>query len=164
MTQNKKDKVFDKYDGHCAYCGTLLTTKKDKPGSYTTDHIIPQSMFKEKKGVGKFRDSLENLNPSCKTCNSEKGDLTLEEFREKHFKGKEKKVFYFEKYQKELAQTAGAAPAPKSTTPVPNPIIPPVSTKQSQKLTININLSKDVDIEKIGEMIARIGRELKGEG
>lgn len=40
----------------------------------TVDHIVPQS-----KGG---KDNLENTIPSCQLCNNQKGDRSVEEFRE----------------------------------------------------------------------------------
>ena len=48
--------VYKKYNCKCAYCG-----KKISYDEFHTDHIIP----KYKGG----RNDIENLNPSCHTCN-----------------------------------------------------------------------------------------------
>jgi 5-methylcytosine-specific restriction endonuclease McrA len=61
-----RDNVF-KRDGYCCvYCGS------DNRKTLTLDHVIPQS-----KGG---KDTFENLVTACRKCNSEKSDLTLEEF------------------------------------------------------------------------------------
>ena len=65
---NRRD-IYNKYDGHCAYCG-----KKIEYDDMTIDHIIPQS-----KGG---KDNLENTIPSCQLCNNQKGNRSVEEFRE----------------------------------------------------------------------------------
>lgn len=59
--------VFNKTDGRCAYCGKVLSDDA------TIDHIIPRS-----KGGG---NNLDNLLPSCRSCNTSKGVKSLEEFR-----------------------------------------------------------------------------------
>ncbi len=66
--QSKRLKVFEKYKGHCAYCGIMLSVKK-----LNVDHIIPSYL-------GGSND-LENLNPSCRRCNSWKKTYSIEEFR-----------------------------------------------------------------------------------
>lgn len=64
---NRRD-IFNKYDGHCAYCG-----KKVEFDDMTIDHIIPFS-----KNGG---NDLENTIPSCQLCNNQKADRSIEEFR-----------------------------------------------------------------------------------
>jgi hypothetical protein len=66
VTPGKKLKIFDKYNGRCAYCGVNL--KK-----MTLDHIRPES-----KG-GTFQ--LDNLNPACYECNHCKQDNNVKGFR-----------------------------------------------------------------------------------
>ena len=65
--QNKRNIVFQKYDGRCAYCGIELNK------GWHIDHIIP-------KIYGGTND-LDNLNPSCKYCNNYKCHSQLETFR-----------------------------------------------------------------------------------
>ncbi|MFA6973968.1 MAG: HNH endonuclease [Parcubacteria group bacterium] len=67
VSNKKRKAIHDKYDGHCAYCGNIITIDEMHP-----DHILPKS-----KGGS---DAIANFNPSCKLCNSFKSDLTLEEF------------------------------------------------------------------------------------
>ena len=62
-----KQKILDKTNGSCAYCGTDLSLE-----SMTVDHIIPIS----KEGS----NDLDNLFPACSTCNHLKDSMTLEEF------------------------------------------------------------------------------------
>ena len=64
---NRRD-IFNKYDGHCAYCG-----KKIEFDDMTIDHIIPLS-----KNGG---NDLANTIPSCQLCNNQKADRSIEEFR-----------------------------------------------------------------------------------
>jgi hypothetical protein len=66
--QSKRQRIYDKYGGRCAYCGELRHYDK-----LTLDHIKPES-----KG-GTWR--LGNLNPSCYDCNKAKDSLTIEDFR-----------------------------------------------------------------------------------
>jgi len=62
-----RDKIFNKYGGKCAYCGTDLIK------GWHIDHINPKI-----NGGG---NELENLNPSCKECNNYKCHSDLELFR-----------------------------------------------------------------------------------
>lgn len=58
--------VFKRDNFTCVYCGS---TKRE---DLTIDHVIPQS-----KGGP---NTWNNLVTACKSCNSEKSDLTLEEY------------------------------------------------------------------------------------
>lgn len=112
---NKKDRqlIFDKYDGHCAYCGCKLVkgwhadhieniSRKQKliNGNYyhkDTDEAITEvdlldenwgELFKWKPyktvpdGCHKpENDTIENINPSCRSCNHYKSSMDLEMFR-----------------------------------------------------------------------------------
>lgn len=98
--------VYDKYQGHCAYCGKPVEYK-----DMQVDHLHPIYLGGE--------DKLENYMPSCRACNFRKATMSVDKFREElklqckrmlnTFQGKqsltygliEKKdidvVFYFEK-------------------------------------------------------------------
>lgn len=56
--------LVDEYDGRCAYCGSA--------GKMTRDHVVPLS-----RGGS---DDIDNIVPACPTCNSSKGDRTLDEW------------------------------------------------------------------------------------
>lgn len=73
---NKKNrqKIFDKYNGHCAYCGTELNK------SWNIDHIWPKQLSHWHKDLDENRE--ENLNPSCRRCNNFKHGMRLEDFRQ----------------------------------------------------------------------------------
>jgi hypothetical protein len=67
----RRQKIYDKTEGHCAYCGV----KFDAFENMTIDHIIPiSSDMLKKKG-------LRNNLPACLSCNHLKDDLTVKEFR-----------------------------------------------------------------------------------
>jgi len=69
--------VFDKYDGHCAYCGEVITI-----GNFQVDHIRPQ--FGYVKGHSKCNYDLngfDNLNPACRSCNHHKKTFSIEGYR-----------------------------------------------------------------------------------
>jgi hypothetical protein len=78
-----RKKVFDKYRGHCAYCGVELCMT-----SLRVDHIEPLKRHLYRPDVRKHLDVIDNLNPSCVSCNSSKSSLSLEMWRveisEKH--------------------------------------------------------------------------------
>lgn len=72
--------VYDKYSGHCAYCGRHIEYK-----DMQVDHFIPQCMEfifadGEYKGINRV-DDFENLMPSCRMCNHYKRAHSLEVFR-----------------------------------------------------------------------------------
>lgn len=77
MKKIDRIKIYNKYAGHCAYCGVILNLK-----NMQVDHIIPKSNYHYYKEDGKVND-LENLNPSCRRCNHYKRSLSLEQFRER---------------------------------------------------------------------------------
>ena len=81
--------IFDKYEGKCAYCGHPLTK------SFHIDHLDP--MYRGKKLIGYSifdqskvyedttkheLDNIENMMPSCVSCNLYKSTYSLEQFRE----------------------------------------------------------------------------------
>ena len=70
----KREKIYSKYDGRCAYCGELL-----KKG-WHIDHIKPVL-----RGYNNYlnpeNDTIENSNPACPSCNIQKKDFTIEQFR-----------------------------------------------------------------------------------
>ena len=72
MTKQTRLKVYEKYNGNCAYCGKALELK-----DMQVDHIKPQRMYLDKKIAN--RD--ENLNPSCSRCNHYKRSASVETFR-----------------------------------------------------------------------------------
>lgn len=64
----KREIIHQKYDGHCAYCGKVITIKEMQ-----IDHVEP----KANGGT----DDIDNLNPACKECNNYKGSANIEEWR-----------------------------------------------------------------------------------
>ena len=69
ISKTTRQKVLDKYGGHCAYCGKELNLK-----TLRVDHLHPHYRGGE--------DSFENYMPACYQCNFYKSTLLLEEFRE----------------------------------------------------------------------------------
>lgn len=86
---NKKEQrefVFNKYGGRCAYCGRELVK------GWHVDHLEclhrESDYDKEKKKYvfnGEIRypenDNINNLMPSCASCNITKATLSIEDFR-----------------------------------------------------------------------------------
>lgn len=70
MAIKKSDriKVYEKYKGHCAYCGKELKIKEMQ-----VDHITPKDM----RGI----DDMSNYNPSCRRCNFYKSTFPIYMFR-----------------------------------------------------------------------------------
>ena len=64
-----RQKVYEKYNGHCAYCGKAITIK-----DMQVDHILP------KRNGG--TNDIDNLNPSCRLCNHYKRANSIESFRD----------------------------------------------------------------------------------
>ena len=63
--------VFDKFQGHCAYCGCDITMK-----NFQVDHIWPKHISHLQKGLDP--DRFENLNPACRRCNIHKWGMPLD--------------------------------------------------------------------------------------
>ena len=68
MKKNLRNKILAKYDSHCAYCGIHL-----EYDDMQVDHIKAQAL-------GGY-DSMDNYNPSCRSCNASKSTYTIEKFR-----------------------------------------------------------------------------------
>lgn len=67
-TKEERKQIFQKYKGHCAYCGLPITIQEMQ-----VDHIVAL-----KRGGP---DSIENANPACRMCNKYKDTLTLYDFK-----------------------------------------------------------------------------------
>lgn len=92
-----REQVYEKYNGHCAYCGRKLTLKEMQ-----VDHIysVCHAELNEKGkvvDVGDIKDGeydpeylkekashvndIDNLMPACRQCNFYKGAMNIEAFR-----------------------------------------------------------------------------------
>ena len=78
MSMNRKVReiVYNKYNGHCAYCGCKI-----EYGDMQVDDIVPKCRGEERWVETIGTDDIDNLNPSCKMCNFYKGMRDLESFR-----------------------------------------------------------------------------------
>jgi uncharacterized protein (TIGR02646 family) len=80
MKRELRQQVYDRFDGHCAYCGCEL-----KLDEMQVDHFkplarnVPDKWLQEERGT----DDFENLMPSCRMCNFYKSRCSLESFRSK---------------------------------------------------------------------------------
>lgn len=82
-----RQQVYDKYNGHCAYCGKEIDYK-----DMQVDHIVPYmwSVYGTKEQREPIEnmikdgsmDGIDNLMPSCRACNFYKGMTDLEGFRD----------------------------------------------------------------------------------
>ena len=64
-----KSKILAKTNGHCIYCGTKLVATKN----FSIDHVMPRCNDGD--------NTIENLVPACRSCNSAKRTRDLDEFR-----------------------------------------------------------------------------------
>lgn len=71
IPKNVRLKVYEKYNGHCGYCGCKL-----EPKNMQVDHVIP---VYGKNGT----NEIDNYMPSCRMCNFYKGTFSLEDFRKR---------------------------------------------------------------------------------
>lgn len=69
LTKQERRIVYNKMDGHCAYCGRKL-----QYANMQVDHVVPL-----RKGGP---DVLDNMLPACRSCNHYKDTLTVQQFRE----------------------------------------------------------------------------------
>lgn len=86
MKKADRQKVFDKFDGHCAYCGCvlekgwhvdeLLPVKRNYKWNSTKTRYIPDGTFEHPENF-----NLDNQMPACASCNINKHSMSLEEFR-----------------------------------------------------------------------------------
>ena len=62
ISKKTREIVYNKYNGHCAYCGCEIEMK-----DMQVDHIVPKYRNNEMWHKGKIgTDEISNLNPSCR--------------------------------------------------------------------------------------------------
>lgn len=87
LTKNQREILFSKYNGKCAYCGC------DLQKGWHADHIEPcrrNSHYNSKTHRWEFDGTyvnpelnhIDNMNPSCASCNINKHSMTIEQFRD----------------------------------------------------------------------------------
>lgn len=76
LTKAERQVIYDKCGGHCAYCGRPITIREMQ-----ADHVMPMEFYDAYKAVGKDIDTIDNMLPTCRSCNNYKSTLTLEKFR-----------------------------------------------------------------------------------
>lgn len=81
ISVKKRKLVYNKFKGKCAYCGDKLLYK-----NMAVDHITAKyrgSTHSEIRAYGleKGTNDIENLNPSCKSCNSSKSTFTVSDWK-----------------------------------------------------------------------------------
>lgn len=69
LTKVERLKIYDRYNGHCAYCGQKIEYKEMQ-----VDHLEPL------RNGGK--DEISNMICSCRSCNRYKDVYSLETLRE----------------------------------------------------------------------------------
>lgn len=73
ISKSKREEVYQKYNGHCAYCGREIAYK-----DMQVDHFLPLRAWGiEDTGT----DDLDNLMLACRMCNHYKRANSLETFR-----------------------------------------------------------------------------------
>ena len=83
LTKEQRVILKQKFDGNCSYCGEELGERWD------ADHFIPiKRNWTYIKGKQVFtdcenpeNDNLDNMMPSCKSCNNDKSSLSIEDWR-----------------------------------------------------------------------------------
>jgi 5-methylcytosine-specific restriction endonuclease McrA len=71
--------VYQKFDGHCAYCGEALEFKRMQ-----VDHFWPQLLARHEPELDNNRFS--NLMPSCAKCNNHKHGMRPETWRKQIYR------------------------------------------------------------------------------
>lgn len=74
LTKDERMEVYNKYNGHCAYCGCKLEFK-----DMQVDHI--DSKFRAEYNNKECKEDITNYNPACRQCNFYKSTYTADEFR-----------------------------------------------------------------------------------
>lgn len=75
-TKQQRTLLREKYGDKCVYCGC------DLPDRWHVDHIEPiVRNWWDGTCENPHRHTIENLNPSCPSCNIVKSSMSLESFR-----------------------------------------------------------------------------------
>ncbi len=76
MRKKIRQKVYQKYNGKCAYCGCIIDYNEMQ-----VDHIISKRNFPMHEYDYDVNDEI-NMNPSCRSCNKFKDVFSIETFRQ----------------------------------------------------------------------------------
>lgn len=68
ISKKVRQEVYEKYNGHCAYCGKEIELK-----DMQVDHLVPL--------YNGGTDDFDNLMPACRRCNHYKRSASVESFR-----------------------------------------------------------------------------------
>ena len=74
ITKAERQQVYQKYDGHCAYCGIPMEYK-----DMQVDHLIPVESWNPVPEEQVY--TMENYMPACRMCNHYKRANSLEGWR-----------------------------------------------------------------------------------
>jgi 5-methylcytosine-specific restriction endonuclease McrA len=86
LNKNIRSEVYNKYNGKCSYCGAELN------GIFQVDHFVAKHRFVNEVRADYMPDHLkhlteadvnhiDNLMPSCVSCNNYKHSSRIEDFR-----------------------------------------------------------------------------------
>ena len=75
ISKKLREQVYQKYNGHCAYCGCELKIK-----DIQVDHVLSVARAKWIKDELDL-NNIDNLMPSCRSCNYYKDTCSIETFR-----------------------------------------------------------------------------------
>ena len=84
MKKQLRERIYQKYDGHCAYCGC-----KQQKG-WHIEHVKPIKRVPKRFQYGVWEDiemeqpennTFANMVPACPSCNINKHSMSVEEFR-----------------------------------------------------------------------------------
>ena len=77
LTKTQRKELKQKYDGRCAYCGSVLGDK------WHADHLdaVVRDLVTGKPEKPE-NDVYENLMPACTACNHNKRSMSLESWRD----------------------------------------------------------------------------------
>ena len=78
ISKAQRLQVYEKYDGHCAYCGCKL-----KYCDMQVDHAVAvgRLLYGDEKATEETVNAASNLMPACRKCNFYKGMGDIEDFR-----------------------------------------------------------------------------------
>tara|TARA_R110000803_G_scaffold164183_1_gene227911 strand:- start:142 stop:537 length:396 start_codon:yes stop_codon:yes gene_type:complete len=86
ISKKRREIIHKMYGGRCAYCGCVVKYEK-----MHVDHVIPlyrgwSQLELDHYEIIKGTNKIENLNPSCPSCNISKGTFTIDKWRVELFK------------------------------------------------------------------------------